>query len=461
MTEHQSIEYKQSWHDDYLKWVCGFANANGGTIYIGKDDSGEVVGIRAHKKLMEDLPNKIHDLLGVMAEVNLKKNKSLYFIEIVIPPYSVPISYRGRYYYRTGSIKRELTGSALNEFLLKKTGKTWDEVVELRARLSDIDKKSVEIYLKSATQAKRFPTDEKLSLKELLVKLQLMEKGKLKRAALVLFGKEPMKFFPSMCVRIGRFGESKVDLRFQESIEGNLIYCLQEAIEQLDHKFLISPVSFEGIHRIEKWQYPLPALREVLLNALVHRNYMGAHIQIEVYDDRIYFWNEGSLPEELTVELLKKKHSSKPRNPLIASVCFKGGYIDAWGRGIKKIIDACKEEGLPEPEFEETCGGLSVTLFARKGSEAQEDKATQQVGTKLGLSKGQVEILRNCLEDKGITGLMHVLKRSNRTKFRDQVLNPLLEKNLIEMTIPAKPTSSKQKYRLTEKGKRYLKSNEH
>lgn len=106
MPEHQSIEYKQSWHDDYLKWVCGFANANGGTIYIGKDDNGKVVGIRAHKKLMEDLPNKIHDLLGVMAEVNLRKYKLLYFIEIVIPPYSVPISYRGRYYYRTGSIKR-------------------------------------------------------------------------------------------------------------------------------------------------------------------------------------------------------------------------------------------------------------------------------------------------------------------------------------------------------------------
>ena len=119
MTEHQNIEYKQSWRDDYLKWVCGFANAKGGTIYIGKDDNGKVVGVRDHKKLMEDIPNKIHDILGLMAEVNLKKSRSSYFIEIVVAPYSVPISYRGRYYYRIGSVKRELTGSALNEFLLK------------------------------------------------------------------------------------------------------------------------------------------------------------------------------------------------------------------------------------------------------------------------------------------------------------------------------------------------------
>ena len=283
MTEHQNIEYKQSWRDDYLKWVCGFANANGGTIYIGKDDHGKITGIVEYKKLMEDIPNKIHDILGVMTEVNLKKKSKLHFIEIVVPAYSVPISFRGRYYYRMGSTKRELTGSALNEFLLRKTGKTWDEVVEPNAKLSDIDKKSVQIFLKSADQAKRFPSDEKLPLKELLSKLQLMEKGRLRRAALVLFGKDPRRFFPSMCVRIGRFGESKVDLRFQESIEGNLIYCLQETLEMLDRKFLISPVSFEGIHRIEKWQYPLPALREVLLNALIHKNYMGPHIQIEVY----------------------------------------------------------------------------------------------------------------------------------------------------------------------------------
>ena len=106
MPEQQNIEYKQSWHDDYLKWVCGFANAQGGLIYIGKDDNGKVVGIDDSKKLMDDIPNKVRNAMGVSVEVNLLQEKGKYFIEILTPPYSVPISLRGRYYFRSGSTKQ-------------------------------------------------------------------------------------------------------------------------------------------------------------------------------------------------------------------------------------------------------------------------------------------------------------------------------------------------------------------
>jgi len=123
MPEQQNIEYKQSWHDDYLKWVCGFSNAQGGVIFIGKDDNGKVVGVADYKKLMDDVPNKIRNVMGITAEVNLHQDAGKYFIEIVTHPYSVPISVRGRYYYRSGSTKQELTGAALNEFLLKNQAK--------------------------------------------------------------------------------------------------------------------------------------------------------------------------------------------------------------------------------------------------------------------------------------------------------------------------------------------------
>jgi ATP-dependent DNA helicase RecG len=129
MPEQHNIEYKQNWHDDYLKWICGFANANGGTIYIGKDDNGNVVNVSDHKKLMDDIPNKIKNALGITVEVNLHEETGKRFIEIITQSYSVPISIRGRYYYRSGSTKQELTGAPLNEFLLKKSGKTWDEAI--------------------------------------------------------------------------------------------------------------------------------------------------------------------------------------------------------------------------------------------------------------------------------------------------------------------------------------------
>jgi len=116
MPEQQNVEYKQSWHDDYLKWVCGFANANGGVICIGKDDNGNVVDVPDYKKLMDDIPNKIKNAMGIIVEVNLRDEKGKHWIEIITQSYSVPISIRGRYYYRSGSTKQELTGATLNEF---------------------------------------------------------------------------------------------------------------------------------------------------------------------------------------------------------------------------------------------------------------------------------------------------------------------------------------------------------
>lgn len=107
----------------------------------------------------------------------------------------------------------------------------------------------------------------------------------------------------------------------------------------------------------------MDALREILLNALVHRTYVGASIQIRIYDDRMSVWNEGILPSGLTVDDLKVEHNSIPRNPKIAKTCFLAGYIDAWGRGISKIFNSCREFNLIEPEIKEMNGGIEVTLF--------------------------------------------------------------------------------------------------
>jgi ATP-dependent DNA helicase RecG len=392
MPEHQNIEYKQSWHDDYLKWVCGFANAQGGVIFIGKDDNGNVVGISDYKKLMDEIPNKVKDLMGILVDVNLHEENGLYYLEIVTQPYAVPISLRGRYYYRSGSTKQELTGAALNEFLLKKSGKTWDDIIEARATFDDIDEKTVKIFLAASQNTGRLPENDGLDLPELFEKLRLIENGQLKRAAIILFGKDPGKFYPGIYVKIGRFGKparmarsggDDTDIIFQETEEGNLIMLLQAVLNQLNHKFLIRSIEFEGMHRIEKGEYPLAAVREMLLNALVHRNYMGAPIQIRVYDDKISIWNEGSLPAGLTLAALKRSHSSRPRNPVIADVSFKGGYIDAWGRGTIKILDACKEAELPEPEMQEQDGGFIITLF--------KNNLTQEELIKLGLNDRQVK----------------------------------------------------------------------
>ncbi len=396
MPEQQNIEYKQSWHDEYLKWVCGFANAQGGVIFIGKDDNGKVVGISDYKKLMDEIPNKVRDLMGILVDVNLQKEKGLYFLEIITQPYAVPISLRGRYYYRSGSTKQELIGAALTDYLLRKSGKTWDEVSEPTATLDDIDDASLKSYIAASLHAGRISDVEGLTKADLIAKLRLTDdNGNIKRAAIVLFGKNPAKYFNNCVVKIGRFGKDSSDLRFQEAVEGNIVYLLKEVLEQLNRKFLTRAISFEGIQRIEKGEYPIAALREMLLNALVHRNYLGSSaIQIRMFDNYFNIWNEGELPAGISLDSLKRQHPSRPRNFLIADVCFKAGYIDAWGSGTLKIISTCKEAGLPDPEIIEQDGGILVTLFKNKYS-AEQLKKMNLNGRQLGavlylLEKGSI-----------------------------------------------------------------------
>ena len=423
MTEKQNIEYKQSWHDDYLKWVCGFANAQGGIIFVGKDDKGNIVGLHDFKRLMDEIPNKIKNTIGITSEVNLHEEAGKHFIEIVTHPYSVPISLRGRYYYRSGSTKQELTGASLNEFLLRKSGTTWDDVIEPRSSFDDIDEKSVSIYLKASENAGRLPENEGLTTAELFEKLRLSENGQLKRAAIVIFGKDPGRFYPNTQVKIGRFGKDDADIIFQETEEGNIIQLLQAVINQLNRKFLTRPVEFAGMHRIEKGEFPVAAIREMLLNALVHRNFLGAPIQLRVYEDKLSIWNEGLLPAGLTLDALRRAHSSRPRNPIIADVCFKGGYIDAWGRGTIKIIDSCRQAQLPEPEMKELDGGFLLTLF--------KDPLTLENLTKFGLTDRQLKAVTFVKEKGKITNSEYQKLNtvSSRTALRD--LEELATKSIL------------------------------
>ena len=395
MSESQNTEWKKSWHDEYLKWVCGFANAIGGVIFIGKDDDGVIINLADYRNLLEAIPNKIREHLGIIAEVNLHQENGAHYLEIVVPPYTVPVSLRGRYYYRTGSTKLELTGNALNEFLLKKSGKTWDNVSEAVATFNDIDSESVNAFIKDAQKSGRMPDVSDLSIQELFEKLRLSDNGEIKRAAIILFGKDPNRFYPNVKVKIGRFGNDDADLKFQETEEGNLIQLLKNVPNQLNYKFFTKPIDFEGMQRVEKGEYPVAALREMLLNALVHRTYMGSMIQLRVYDNKLTLWNEGNLPEGMELESLKRHHISRPRNPIIADICFKAGYIDSWGRGTLKIINSCKEAGLPEPTITALDGGILVTLFKDKYS-------TEQLKS-LGLSERQIAAVEFVKKNKKIT----------------------------------------------------------
>ncbi len=364
MSENQNIEFKQTWRDEYLKWICGFANAYGGKVFIGLDDNGNALGLSNTQKLMEDIPNKIVNYLGVLADVNLLENRGEQYIEIIVTPSSVPISFKGIYYYRSGSTKQELKGTALHQFLLKRTGHTWDDLPCESATLQDIDTDVVKYFFKKVAVSKRIADNAgDDDLKTTLENLDLLSNiGHLKNAALLLFGKKPSRFFPSVSFKIGRFIDGDDDLRFQDVVEGNILQMADKVLDILKSKYLISPIHYEGLQRIERLEVPEDSLREAIFNSIIHKDYTGAPIQLSVYNDKIILWNEGRLPEGFTIETLLEKHPSRPSNKNIADIFFKAGFIEAWGRGIAKIVNGFVHSGLPAPVFTLAMGGIMVTI---------------------------------------------------------------------------------------------------
>lgn len=334
----------------------------------GHGDDHEVVGLKDSKRLLEDIPSKVVNYMGLVVDVNLYERDGLYYIELVVEPSNVAISYKGKYYYRSGSTMQELNGVALQQFLLKKMGRSWDDITNERATLEDIDRNAIDYFLKKGIEAQRIPESERdASTKDVLESLGLLDdNGNLKNAAVLLFGKNPQKFFPSAVFKIGRFGKDEADLMFQDVIEGNIIQMADRVMEALQAKYLVSPVRFEGMQRYETLEIPKEALREILYNALAHKDYTGPDIQMHVYNDHIEVWNEGELPGGYDETVLYGKHSSKPRNRNIAGTMFKAGFIDTWGRGFKKIREGFEKAGMPMPKVENFCGGVQVTIERTK-----------------------------------------------------------------------------------------------
>ncbi|MCM1026633.1 MAG: putative DNA binding domain-containing protein [Roseburia sp.] len=398
MSENQNIEYKESWRTEYLKWVCGFANAQGGTIYIGIDDAGKVVGLKDTRKLMDDIPNQIQSGLGIIADVNKRTKDGLDYIEIKVNPSTYPVNYHGEYHYRSGSTKQQLQGAALTEFIRQKTGYLWDAVPVDNIGVDDLDRNSLDIFRREAVRKKRMEKEDlDISDVELLDHLDLLVDGKLKRAAVMLFYQKPGRIITGCYVKIGKFGEGS-DLQYQDTVEGSLFSIADRVIDLIYTKYLKAAISYEHDVRVETYPFPREGVREAIYNALGHNNYAASiPIQIRIEEDAMYISNNCILPKNWTAETLMKPHKSEPFNPSIANVFFRAGYIEAWGRGIQKICEACRELGTAEPEYTVLGDDLTVKFTALESAKVSNPK----------ISKYQIDTLDDTLEGK----ILALLKR--------------------------------------------------
>ena len=367
-TEFQNIEFKESWRDEYQKWICGFANAQGGVLYVGIKDNGEMCGVQDAKKLMEDIPNKVRDMMGILVDVNLKEKDGK--------------SYLGKYYQRSGATNQELKGAALDRFMLRKQGKTWDGVPVPYLKAEDLDNATFDLFRKYAKRSGRMEEADLMDDNHgLLEKLRLYEGSYLKRAAALLFHTDPEKYITGAFVKVGFFREG-MDLVYQDEVHGNLFQQIVKLMDLLCTKYMKAIITYEGIQRIETLPMPREALREALLNACINKDYAEhSPIQIRVYENKLEIINGGVLPEGWTVETLLSSHRSFPYNPDIANTFFRAGEIEAWGRGIERIIMACKKDGFSTPEFRYDASGI-WTIFNFEYPERAAIQATQKTTQK-------------------------------------------------------------------------------
>ncbi|MXW79767.1 MAG: transcriptional regulator [Gemmatimonadetes bacterium] len=486
MSENQNIEWKETWRDEYLKWICGFANAQGGVLEIGKNDRGEVVGVKDVLRLLEDIPNKAQALLGVVVDVNLKSEDGGEYLEVAVDPYPNPISYKGEFYYRSGSTKQVLRGAALSRFLLQKYGRTWDDVPLPGVGLKDLDGRVFDGFRQRGASSERLPQDILDESDEgVIERLQLREAGFLKRAAVLLFHPAPDRFVMEAYVKIGYFRGS--ELLYQDVIEGDLFTQVDRTMDLLYTKYTRALISYDGVYRVETFPVPREAMREAVINAIIHRDYASpTTIQISVYDDRIAIWNAVQLPSEWAADQLAGGLSSKPYNPRIAYAFFRAGMIEAWGRGIRRIAEMCKEAGNPVPEWKLQSSGdglwLRFPFSAAYLDKAREHigepeslvepqldqdqagvqagvQARVQAGVQATLSVRDVAMLQACVQRAATSKeLRAAASYSGRTKNFRMWLERLLQEELLEMTVPDKPRSPLQRYRLTDKGRAALAS---
>ncbi|MBO4903457.1 MAG: putative DNA binding domain-containing protein [Lachnospiraceae bacterium] len=342
-SENQVTEWKESWQDKYLEWICGYANAQGGTLYIGINDDGNVLGLESKtaKKLLEDIPNKISAAFGMTCDVNLRTKNKKKYIQIEVKKSKLPLNLHGRYYYRTGSVKKEITGFELTEYIIKSTGTSFDEMT------SDISREKLtfeslrKMYLKATRLQMNFDED--------LVSFRLMqEDGQMTNAGILFADQWNIHHSRVFCTRWNGLekANSTQDALDDAEFTGGLIELYDSSMSFIRNN-MRKGWRKEKNRRVELPDYPERAIEEGLVNALIHRSYLqtGAHSQIDIYDDRLVITNPGGMFDGSEVQLLDIRHvPSKLRNPILADVFGRLRLMERRGSGLKKILDAYESQ---------------------------------------------------------------------------------------------------------------------
>ncbi len=360
LKESETVEFKESISqlDNSLKTICAFLNNKGGSIYFGINDKGKPTGIKLSDANIREISQKI--MLKIKPEITPKISdqtiNDMPVLKISVEKGINDIYYcNGVVYDRSGTSTVIMPPDEVRSRIIEDCQTQWERQIFKKADLSYLSIPTIDTFLDMARKANRIPEINEEDIETMLKKLGLVTDEGITNAAIVLFGKESSGYFPTTLLRCGRFkDELKKFFIDMKDYGTNIFENLERGIDFLkEHMKIIARVV--DLLRVEKWEIPIPALREAIINAMIHRDYsINGFVYIAIYDNRIRISNPGYLMKGLTVDNLYNEHISIHRNELIAKIVYLSGLIDNWGRGTLNIIDYMSKDSLDFPKFEES-----------------------------------------------------------------------------------------------------------
>ncbi len=471
--EGSALEFKRSTGElrEGLQTACAFLNGSGGMVLFGVRPDGSPDGQQISDKTLRDLAqalDRFEPPVNVPAErLALDSGREVLILRVPGTSDSVPFTYEGRPFERVGSTTRKMSQEKYEKLLLERAHarQRWENQPAVDVRLKDLDREEVLRTREAAIQQRRISAGTSRDVGDVLDRLGLRRDGVTTQAAQVLYGTRFQPDYPQCMLKMGRFRGTKItgDILDNRQEYLHAFAAVREGIAFLDRTLPLSARFPEGqVFREDRLPVPPNALREILLNAVMHRDYAdpGGYVAIAVFDDRVEVRSAGRLPAGVTVDMLSGPHLSKLRNPLIADAFHRTGAVEIWGRGTNRVIDECRRYGIAAPVFEEKSGFLIVTFRAPVGGTPQVtgQVSGQVTGQLAGQVTGQVaqQVLRFCRTPRKASEIQVLLRLKHRENFVDNYLAPLLDKGWLAMTVPEKPRSKLQRYLITESGSKTI-----
>jgi len=381
--EGPTLEFKRSTKTlkAAFQTLCAFLNGAGGTVAIGVDDKGKLVGQEVGDRTLQEvarLAGELEPPVSITTErVALGKTKEVLLLRADPHQVEGPVTFDGRPYERVENTTRRMPQATYERLLRERSGEryAWERQPSPGLRLQDLDEERIRSFVQAAQSAGNLEDGPLEDSGTVLDRLELRVGGVLNNAAAALFLRGRHIDYPQCFLQMARFrGVDKSEFLDQAPpLYGGAFRLLEEAqVFCRRHIPVAGRIPPDDFRRVDTPAIPFEGLREILINALIHRDYAiaGANVQVAIFDDRLEVWSPGNLPRGVTIEQLLGDHTSVRRNRLVADAFFRAGMIERWGRGTNKVAELCRAADVSPPEFRHVGIATVVTFRSDFGQTA-------------------------------------------------------------------------------------------